>query len=264
MRPGLVSVTFRRESPESIISLCVENRLEEIEWGGDIHVPHGDVERAAEVGILTRAAGLCVAAYGSYYRLGHSEEQGLSFASVLATARALGAPSIRVWAGQSSSPDSATRARIVADAFRCADLAAAEGISIGYEFHCGTLTETVDSACLLLDATEHSHIFTLWQPPVGLHHQACLDGLRCLLPRLLNIHAFHWWPDSTSRHPLSLGATEWASYLEAAQAADRAPSVLLEFVKNDNPGALASDAATLRKLVDSALRAHTARLASLG
>src|ERR1700761_6585245 len=98
LTPGLVSITFRKLSPEEVIALCVEAEVRCIEWGGDVHVPPGDVARAREVGHLTREAGLEVAAYGSYYRLGPNEPG--SFEAVMASAAALGAPTIRGWAGR--------------------------------------------------------------------------------------------------------------------------------------------------------------------
>jgi hypothetical protein len=33
MLPGLVSITFRQLSPAQIVGLCVENKLQVIEWG---------------------------------------------------------------------------------------------------------------------------------------------------------------------------------------------------------------------------------------
>lgn len=48
-----------------------------------MHCPHGDTARALQLRELTRAHGLEVGAYGSYYRLGVSEAQGLSFSAVL-------------------------------------------------------------------------------------------------------------------------------------------------------------------------------------
>jgi len=67
--PGLVSITFRKLSPEQIIELVRKAGLSGIEWGGDIHVPHGDIARAKEVKSMTKEAGLRVAVYGSYYHL---------------------------------------------------------------------------------------------------------------------------------------------------------------------------------------------------
>src|SRR5690242_18609852 len=97
---GLVSVTFRQLPPQQIVELAAQGGLAAIEWGGDVHVPHGELQTARRVLERTRQAGLQVAAYGSYYRVGVSPAQGLAFESVLETALALQAPTIRVWAGQ--------------------------------------------------------------------------------------------------------------------------------------------------------------------
>ena len=96
MKTGLTSVTFRQKSPEEIIALAKEAGLTGIEWGGDIHVPAGDTKTASEIGRKTREAGLAVLSYGSYYR----GDEGEDFAPVLASAKALGAPVIRIWAGR--------------------------------------------------------------------------------------------------------------------------------------------------------------------
>jgi hypothetical protein len=50
---GLVSITFRPLDPEEILRLAVQARIETIEWGGDVHVPVGDLDRARETGRLT-------------------------------------------------------------------------------------------------------------------------------------------------------------------------------------------------------------------
>ena len=52
--PGLVSITFRALAPREIVDLAARARLAGIEWGGDIHVPHGDLQRAGEAGRMTR------------------------------------------------------------------------------------------------------------------------------------------------------------------------------------------------------------------
>jgi hypothetical protein len=70
LRAGLLSVTFRAFDADRIIALARDARLAAIEWGGDVHVPHGDVETAARVRDACAAAGLTVSAYGSYYRAG--------------------------------------------------------------------------------------------------------------------------------------------------------------------------------------------------
>ena len=251
MLPGLVSITFRKLSPAQIVDLCVINQLQVIEWGGDVHVPHGDTETAKQVGRLTRDHGLNIAAYGSYYRLAASPTEGLHFPAVLASAVALETKTIRVWAGNrgSADADSGWRQEVAEDALRCADLAAQEGITLCYEFHGGTLTDTLESACDLLTATAHPFIKTLWQPPHGRPLEECLSGLRTLAPRLQHVHAFHWWPDPSHRLAFRDGKDRWAAYISELRVLGLSPSILLEFVAGDSPEALTDDALFLHEIL---------------
>ena len=70
IKKGIVSVTFRQFTPEKIIELAKENGLSYIEWGSDVHVPAGNMEKAAEVATLMEKAGMESVSYGTYYRLG--------------------------------------------------------------------------------------------------------------------------------------------------------------------------------------------------
>src|ERR1700689_643838 len=101
--PGLVSVTFRQLPPERVVEFAAESGLKSIEWGGDIHVPHGDLSKAVEARELCQNAGVAISAYGSYYRAWASEKNGVSFSAILDTAQQLGTDTIRVWAGTMSS-----------------------------------------------------------------------------------------------------------------------------------------------------------------
>ncbi|MDX2081792.1 MAG: sugar phosphate isomerase/epimerase family protein [Terrimicrobiaceae bacterium] len=253
MRAGLVSITFRSLSPADVARLTREAGLSSIEWGGDVHVPHGKPEIAEEVARLTRAAGLSVAAYGSYYRLAASPAEGPDFSGVLESAMALGAPSIRVWAGNrgSADADSVWRQAVADDALRCADLAARAGIPICYEFHGGTLTDTLDSTLSLLESTDHPFIRTLWQAPVGSAREANLAAIEALAGRLAHVHVFHWGSAGwKNRHPLRDGMDVWKSYVAKLREVGFDGDLLLEFVANDDPARLASDAAALRELIN--------------
>jgi len=246
--PGLVSVTFRKLTPVEVIGLVRKAGLVGIEWGGDLHVPHGDLARAHEVGALTRDAGLKVAAYGSYYRAGFSEENGLSFSSVLDSAVALGAPTIRVWPGMKGTHDTDGdgRLEVVADLKRIAEMAAKVGVSITLEFHGGTLTDTNISAAQLLDEVDHSNLHMGWQPHNGEETPDCLAGLRSVLPKLGNLHVFHWWPTSGQRHPLADGEARWAEFLRKVRTLPGDRYALLEFVPGDTQEAFLRDAETLK------------------
>jgi 3-dehydroshikimate dehydratase len=251
--PGLVSVTFRSLDPDEIIRLAAQAGVQVIEWGGDIHVPAGEVERAREVGRRTREAGLMVSAYGSYYRLGEAATEKGSFDRVLASAAALGAPTIRVWAGNKGSVEcsSGERREVIDDALRVAEIAGRSGITISLEYHGGTLTDTRASVRSLLEELNHPNIEFLWQPSNGEPVETCTVRLIEVLPRLRNVHVFHWWPSARERHPLSDGEAAWRTYIDIIRETGRSVDFLLEFVLNDSPAQFVADAATLHRLLQS-------------
>ena len=252
IRPGLVSISFRKLTTIEIIALCVRAGLQGIEWGGDVHVPHGDADVARDVAQATVAAGLSVAAYGSYYRVGETQDNP-EFADALASAQALGAPTIRVWPGKrgSADADAAYRSQVVGDLQRIASMAAEAGIAVACEFHGGTLTDTNDSALAMYQEANHPNLLAYWQPMVGHPLSYCVDGLTALLPRLSNLHLFHWAVQDGKRvrEPLATGTDRCAQYLAVADQAQGDRWALLEFVRDDDPEQLVADAATLCALL---------------
>ena len=252
MRPGLVSVTFGETPCEDVIQYARKAGLKAIEWHGLNHVPHGDLETARLIRQSSLDAGLTMAAYGSYYVLGWSEGMGLSFDMVLETAELLGAPMIRVWAGHENpdqTPDH-TRAHIIDEAARVADLAAKKQIGIVLEFHADTLTQTGESCAELLRDLDHPNVKTYWQPTPGVGVSRNLDQLNCVLPWLVGLHVFHWGPTHMDRHALALGESDWAQYLALAAQHHDTLDVLLEFVKGGTVEQFNEDAATLHRLLE--------------
>lgn len=249
--PGLVSVTFRQLEPSQITALVARAGLTVIEWGGDIHVPHGDKARARKVLAMTRDAGLQVASYGSYYNLGSRE--GPSFEAVADTAAELKAPVIRVWAGErgSSEADETYWKLIVEDSRRIADLARSAGMLTAFEFHHGTLTDTAASARRLLERSDHPAVRSYWQPSTALDRKANEAELSEVLGWLLNVHVYHIGPDQRERLPLAEGAA-WPCFLAMLAATRRDHCAMLEFVRDDSPEAFLRDAETLMKWVAAA------------
>jgi sugar phosphate isomerase/epimerase len=196
---------------------------------------------------------LAVAAYGSYYRAGWSETNGLPFERVLESAVELGAPTIRVWPGAKGSADvdAAERRAVVDDLRRIATQAARVGVTITTEFHGGTLTDTNESAARLLAEVDAPNLYTGWQPHNGEATGDCVDGLRAVAGRVSNIHVFHWWPTSAERHPLVDGEARWAAFWPVLRALPGERYALLEFVQDDAPEAFLRDAATLRRWLNA-------------
>ncbi|MFZ2654423.1 MAG: TIM barrel protein [Victivallales bacterium] len=254
IRPGICSLTLAKKNVSEVIAIAKSAGLDGIEWWGKDHVPHGDTAIAAKVRILTCSAGLEVSSYGSYYRAGVSESEGLDFSSVLDTAIALGAPTIRIWAGNRNyaDADESFISQVISDAMRIADMAAKAGLTVTFEFHGGTLTDTSDNAIKFASMVEHPAVFFSWQPPHGFSTAHCLSGLEGLLPRLSTIHVFHWTLSGEGghvRHPLASGIDRWEKYVDAIRTTGLNHFALLEFVKDDSPEQVIKDAVTLRKLL---------------
>lgn len=248
-KSGLVSVTFRSLSVPDIIDLAVEARLDVLEWGGDIHVPAGDIAHARDVRRWTEDAGLYCAAYGSYYRLGQGEATGTAFEPIVETAVALGAPTIRVWTGTKGSDETTAveRKAIVEDARRCADLAWARGVTVSLEYHGGTLTDRRESVRSLMEEVSAPGLEFLWQPTNEAPEEECVERLIEVLPRLRHVHVFHWWPSAADRRPLVEGEACWKQYLQVLRKKGTPVPCLLEFVRDDSPEQFLQDAATLRR-----------------
>lgn len=248
IRPGLCSVSFRELSPEKIVDLCADSRLQSIEWGSDVHVPIGDLETANSVRELTLRAGLSVAGYGSYLSFGHNEEPIRDAAE---TAAALGAPRIRVWAGKTPSADAtAGDRREIARRIRVAAAAAAEsGVELGLEFHGGTLTDDAGSTLDLLAEVDHPNLRTYWQPPQGMPTDESLESLKQVLHQASTVHVFSWWP-TYQRHPLSERDDLWQRAMRILSRSDRVHNALIEFVPDDDPDLLPEEARTLRSYIE--------------
>ena len=247
LRKGLVSVSFRHLSPKEIIELAVKCGLEEIEWGGDVHVPCGDLVRAREVGEMTRARGLKVACYGSYCRMTDEEANKGMLEQVVHTAYALGTPLIRVWAGEVGSAEAteAQRDEVIQNTRRMAAIAGGGRMDIAFEYHSGTLTDDVNSAEALLDAINLERVGCLWQPSVGMPADECAQTIRRMGRYIRNIHTFSW--NGTERLPLADGADKWLMCLAEIRKLPSDPAMLLEFVRGDDPRQLEDDSNCLEK-----------------
>lgn len=248
--PGMVSATFRQKPAEDILRLCREAGLSAVEWSENAHVLPDDPERADELYRKTKKAGLCVAAYGSYFRLGEQESPEDVFAGSLASAKALHAPLIRIWAGTEAS-DQVTpgkREQLVKEAVMIGHMGARMGIKVAFEWHKNTLTDTNESAIKLLAEADQDNLYCLWQPTVALSLSQRTEGLDLLGDRLLNLHIYYW--QDGVRRPLAEGTEEWKLYLKHVDRR-RDRYGLLEFVMDNSEEQFLEDAKTLHALLNS-------------
>ncbi|HLR42853.1 MAG TPA: TIM barrel protein [Pseudogracilibacillus sp.] len=242
---GLCSVTFRDLSVEKIIDISKQAGLSGIEWGGDIHVPPIP-ERAKQVAALTEQAGLAVTSYGSYYRLGHGDED--EFTNILKTAIQLKSPGIRVWAGKKGSNEATSSywKSVVQDAKRIAVLCQENNIDIHLEYHGNTLTDTVTSTQKLLQDINRDNVFSYWQPAINQSVEERINSINRLQNQLSHIHVFYW--AGIDKLPLCDGLNEWDQYLKRIQT-NETRYLLLEFVKDDSIEQFYDDVKALKSIV---------------
>ena len=247
MKTGLCSVSFRKLTVEEIIEAVKAAGLDGVEWGGDVHVPHGDVETAKRVAKLMEDAGLETLSYGTYYYPGDHAVK--DFQGVIDCALALGTKIIRVWAGSKTLPEVTAeyRAKIIADTQAICDMAKPYGLTVAYEYHGWTLTETLESALLAYKEVNKENMKMYWQPSIFHSLEENMEALKAMLPYCCNVHMFHWDAEYT-RYALEDGADTVKAYLDLVNTNPQVGGVMLEFIKDDSIEQMKADGATLNRL----------------
>lgn len=249
---GLVSVTFRDKTKEHIAQLCVKAGLDAIEWGGDIHVPHGDIESAKQARALTEANGLITTCYGSYFRL--LRDSVSDFESIVQTAVALNAPKIRVWCGnvcaeQCSCDD---RKRLFSDCKSILETANEYGVGVHFECHRDSFTQTKEGASELFGHFRALGLLGHWQPNPNISFEENIEYIDSL-PSVCSAHVFEWEEKAgvpRIMHPLSHGYDVWKAYVTALEgkALNGRLELMLEFVNEGSEESFFLDASTLKTL----------------
>ncbi|MGP0224331.1 MULTISPECIES: sugar phosphate isomerase/epimerase family protein [unclassified Paenarthrobacter] len=240
LTPGICSVTLRDKGIDEVVRIAAEAGLAGIEWGTDVHIKDTDsAEHARKAG---EEAGLRVLSLGSYYRAGSFA----GFDHLLDLATTLGAPRIRVWAGDVGSHEATDEhwESVVSDSQRIAGLAEEHGITIAFEYHGNTLTDTPETTLELLRRVDHANIGTYWQPAVGLSDQQALDSLHHVLPHVVGVHCFSWGPKA-ERHPLRARKLLWQTVSDVLRGNGQDLDIMMEFVEDDLPENVLHDAAFL-------------------
>ncbi len=240
-KTGIVSISFRPYAKEDILKAAKDAKLDAVEWGGDIHVPHGDEKEAKNAKDLSEQYGIEISEYGSYYVIGKSEPE--LFEKVLASAKILGTEIIRVWPGQGNPTDSFTNEmyeRFVADAKRICKMA--KDFTIALECHPGALTDEYHTALQFISDVGCDNLKMFWQPSQHKPLSYNLDAIRALLPYIVSVHVFSWVRDA--RLPLEKGEAEWKQYIELLSCKDL--TYMLEFMHDNKIETLKETARTLR------------------
>ena len=240
---GLVSVSFRPESPETILKAAKDAGLGCIEWGSDVHAPCGEPEKLEEIRTLQSVYGISCCSYGTYFRLGVTPLEELP--AYIQAAKTLGTNILRLWAGKQSPWDFSAedKARLFADSKAAAEMAEQAGVVLCLECHMKTYTETAESALELMQAVNSPAFRMYWQPNQHRSVEENVANAQALRDYVNHVHVFQW--KGKERFSLAEGAEEWKTYL-AAFGPEHA--LLLEFMPDDNIATLKSEADALRQI----------------
>ncbi len=241
---GLVSISFRKQSPEEILKAIKEAGLSCVEWGSDVHAPCGDIKRLREIAHLQKAYGIDCSSYGTYFRLGQTPVSELK--AYIKAAKILGTNILRLWCGTNSGADMTKQEKefLFAECHRAAEIAKKNGVILCMECHSGTFTQYPEDAVELMNTINSPHFRMYWQPFQWLDAEGSLAVARAVAPYTEHIHVFNW--RGGERLPLDEGIQEWRSYLTAFPAPC---TLLLEFMPDDRIESLSAEAAALKTII---------------
>jgi len=239
----LVSISFRKESPEAVIKAAKEAGLSCIEWGSDVHAPCDDEARLREIVALQEKYGISCCAYGTYFRLGITPLEELP--RYIRAAKLLGTDTLRLWAGKQSpwKLSAEDKEKLFENSKAAAKLAEQAGVTLCLECHMNTYTETAESALELLQAVNSPAFQMYWQPNQYRTAEENVANAKALRNYVNHIHVFHW--KGKDRLPLAEGTAEWKDYLAVLPVGH----LLLEFMPGDTLAELPIEAEALRRII---------------
>lgn len=241
---GLVSVSFRANTPKEILEASKAAGLSYVEWGSDVHAPCYDVERLREIAALQKEYGIACSSYGTYFRLGETPIEELE--SYIQAAKILGTDILRLWGGRKSGADmsAAEREEFLSVCRRVAETAEAEQVTFCMECHKKTFTEIPEDAIWLIDKVNSPHFRMYWQPFQWQTAEENCKNASKLSPYTEHIHVFNW--KDSEKFSLADAVGEWQEYIKAFSTPR---TLLLEFMPNGTIEELAHEAEALRTII---------------
>lgn len=244
---GLVSISFRKETPETLVEAVKAAGLSCIEWGSDVHAPWNDEEKLQTIVRLQQESGIRCSSYGTYFRLG--KDDPAEFPGYIRAAKLLGTDILRLWCGTKGSKEYTPEELEVlyADCRKVAAMAEEAGVTLCMECHNGTVTDWKEGALALMQAVDSPAFGMYWQPNQLRTVEENLAYASLLAPWTKHIHVFNWKniDGKTEKYPLAQAVDTWKAYL-ARIPGDRA--LLLEFMPDNRLETLAAEAAALKEI----------------
>jgi len=241
---GLVSISFRKLSPQQIIEAVKAAGLTCVEWGSDVHAPCNDPERLQEIAKLQEESGIFCSSYGTYFRIGVTPIE--EFPAYIQAAKTLGTNILRLWCGN-KSPENYTdeeKESIYAQSRELAKMAEAAGVILCMECHPWTLTERADTAYALMQAVDSPAFRMYYQPNQFMTTADNIAYAKLLAPYTYHLHVFNW--EGEKKFPLAEAIDKWKTYLSCFEG-DRA--LLLEFMPDGKIETLPVEAKALFEII---------------
>jgi len=249
---GITSVTFRKLDYKTVLKYCVESGLSCIEWGSDIHAPETDFATVRAVKEESDKAGIRICSYGSYYELCVHENYRETFRPYLEAAVILDAPIIRLWAGTMGA-DKATKeyyGQAVQETQTLCDMAAEYGITLAFEYHRNSLSDTADSAVQIYKDINRKNFALYYQYDSQISIEENIISLEKMLPYIKMVHVAYF--DSKYKK-LSLeegdGITLWTRLVELLKEHQVEVCLLFEFLKDDSLEGLKYEMKIMERIV---------------
>lgn len=240
---GLVSVSFRKNSPEEILKAMQEAGLSYIEWGSDVHCPP---EKAEEIAALQKEYGIECSSYGTYFRIGENSAEELS--DYMQAAKTLGTNILRLWAGKGKEYADYTEEEkqvFFAECKKLAAMAEQEGVILCMECHKGTFTDCKEGALALMQAVDSVHFRMYWQPHQNKPVEENLAYAALLSAYTYHLHVFNW--KEKEKMPLMEAVAVWREYLAKFSGEHY---LLLEFMPDGLIETLPKEAEALRRIAE--------------
>ncbi|RJQ76532.1 hypothetical protein D5S17_17890 [Pseudonocardiaceae bacterium YIM PH 21723] len=238
--PGVVTGALRQLPVQTIIELAGRAGLRALTVSADPHLAAGQLSDASRIGVWCANAGLQLESYATGCPLLTDE--------LLETAAALGAPTVRVLAGDQSSETAGLTERWQAiDALhRCAVQAAEYDLAVAVEFQPGTLADSAGSTLRLLAEVDHPNLIPYWQAPPLPELAPCQWDLRMLLPALRGIQVYSLgFAGFRDRRSLAHRADLWPVLLAQLAADGHDRFAMLAYLLDDSEESLTQDTTTL-------------------
>lgn len=242
-KTGVVSVSFRALSVDEVIKYTKDAGLSAIEWGSDVHAPYTDLERINYIAKAQKEAGLYCPSYGTYFKLGEHDTEELR--GYIAAAKILGTNVLRLWCGKKNFADMTEEERdfIVSESKKAAKIAEELGAVLCMECHNNSFTNNVEGALYLMNAVNSEAFRMYWQPATKHTEEMNIDYATKIAPYTYNVHVYYY--EDGVKHPLADGVDSWKKYLACFKGCEH---LLLEFMPDNRPESLATEAKTLNAL----------------